>query len=122
MWSCGVLLYFLLSCEKPFSGENIAQSIAAGDYKFEPNDVWDEISDAVKDLITNLLKVDPENRLTATEAFNHDWLEFTRNDISEVEKMLSKDKDNNEGVLKRKHDEEEEEEEVQNHQKKAKLG
>ena len=53
MWSCGVIMYMMLSGKAPFNGENeeeIYQSIKKGKYDFD-SEKWDEISNDAKDLI-----------------------------------------------------------------------
>lgn len=37
------------------------------------DDCWDFISVEAKDLIFNLLKADPDERLSATQALGHKW-------------------------------------------------
>jgi serine/threonine protein kinase len=38
------------------------------------NKVWDEISEDAKELISNLLVKNPEERLTADEALKSSWI------------------------------------------------
>lgn len=35
---------------------------------------WDHISEEAKDIIRNLLQVDPKDRYTAGEALKHPWI------------------------------------------------
>uniref|UniRef100_A0A7S1TDF9 Non-specific serine/threonine protein kinase n=1 Tax=Compsopogon caeruleus TaxID=31354 RepID=A0A7S1TDF9_9RHOD len=82
IWSCGVLLYNMLSGQLPFDGGNIKEvlkRVRQGTYTF-PCDKWNAISEDVKDLIRGLLAYNPKRRLTAEEALNHPWL--NRNDLS----------------------------------------
>lgn len=75
MWSAGVVLFILLGGYPPFHSENEPQmfdQIRKGDYSFDES-VWDLVSEDAKDLIRNLLVVDPEKRLTAQQALNHRW-------------------------------------------------
>ena len=39
--------------------------------------IWMDVSDLAKDLIVKLLIVDPEKRLTATQALQHPFLALT---------------------------------------------
>lgn len=43
------------------------------DYDY-PEDYWDEISDTAKNFIDRLLVVEPEKRMTTTQALAHPWL------------------------------------------------
>ncbi|CAG8643654.1 25672_t:CDS:2, partial [Gigaspora rosea] len=72
MWAIGVITYFLLCGNIPFEdGELLA--IIQADYRFEPQECWERISERAKDFISKLLNVDPESRLTAHQALNHSW-------------------------------------------------
>jgi calcium-dependent protein kinase len=67
LWSTGVILYILLSGLPPFNGRNdteIISSIKKGVFDFN-NKVWNDISSHAKDLVQNLIKYDPKERLTA---------------------------------------------------------
>jgi calcium/calmodulin-dependent protein kinase I len=76
MWALGVILYILLCGFPPFYEENMEDLfdvIKKGEYEFhEP--YWDDVSDEAKDLITNLLVVDPEKRYTVQQAKDHPWM------------------------------------------------
>ncbi|KAM6370373.1 MAP kinase-activated protein kinase 2 [Pluvialis apricaria] len=80
MWSLGVIMYILLCGYPPFySNHGLAISpgmkkrIRMGQYEF-PNPEWSEVSEEVKQLIRNLLKTDPTQRMTITEFMNHPWI------------------------------------------------
>ena len=76
MWSCGVIMYIMLSGKPPFIGENedeIYESIRNGKYYFY-NEKWDEISNDAKDLISHLLTHDIKKRYSAKQALNHPWI------------------------------------------------
>jgi calcium-dependent protein kinase len=73
LWSCGVILYILLSGKAPFSGENDTQIMARvllGKYDLS-NDMWNIISDEAKSLVKQLLVYKPEDRISAKETLNH---------------------------------------------------
>ena len=75
MWSVGVVLFILLSSRLPFMGdtpEDLLTKVAKGEYEMDPT-VWDPVSEDAKDLVRNLLQVNPEERLTAADALKHSW-------------------------------------------------
>ncbi|KAJ7477694.1 Pkinase-domain-containing protein [Mycena latifolia] len=77
VWAIGVVTYFLLAGYTPFDRETPkleTEAIIAGDYKFEPEEYWGNISDAARNFIKMCLTVDPTHRPTATEALQHKWL------------------------------------------------
>ena len=76
MWSIGVITYILLGGYPPFHDENQTQlykKIKSGDFVFHP-EYWDVVSKEAKDLITRMLTVDHEKRMTAKDALNHPWI------------------------------------------------
>ncbi len=72
MWAAGVVMYILLSGTMPFSVRD-NKSVMRGEYTF-PQARWVTVSDAAKDLISGLLKVDHNARLSAAEALDHPWM------------------------------------------------
>ncbi|BAU00608.1 hypothetical protein LR48_Vigan401s002600 [Vigna angularis] len=76
IWSAGVILFILLSGVPPFWAENeqgIFNAILRGRIDFE-SDPWPSISSSAKDLVKNMLRVDPKNRPSAVEVLNHPWM------------------------------------------------
>ncbi|XP_070695030.1 MAP kinase-activated protein kinase 3 isoform X2 [Pempheris klunzingeri] len=80
MWSLGVIMYILLCGFPPFysnTGQAISpgmkRRIRMGQYEF-PNPEWAEVSQEAKDLIHQLLKTDPNERMTITQFTNHPWI------------------------------------------------
>jgi len=75
MWALGCVLYTLLCGFPPFYDESInvlTEKVARGYYTFL-SPWWDDISASSKDLITNLLTVDPDKRYTIEEFLSHPW-------------------------------------------------
>lgn len=73
----GVITYFLLAGYTPFDRDTQQaemEAIIAGDYKFEPEEYWENVSETAKDFVRALLTVDPAKRLTAAQALQHKWL------------------------------------------------
>ncbi|XP_013397255.1 calcium/calmodulin-dependent protein kinase type IV-like [Lingula anatina] len=76
MWSVGVITYILLCGYEPFYCDNekeMYKKIIKGDYMFDAP-WWDDVSENAKDLVRQLLKVDPAERLTSSQALEHPWL------------------------------------------------
>lgn len=76
MWSLGVITYILLGGYPPFIESNqkeLFRKIRQGRYEFHV-EYWGQVSSSAKDLISSLLTVDPQRRLTAQEAINGSWI------------------------------------------------
>ncbi|KAI9221892.1 kinase-like domain-containing protein [Blastocladiella britannica] len=77
MWAVGVITYFLLSGYTPFDRNTTVdeiQAIIRADYAFEPAEYWTGVSSTAKDFIRGLLRLDPDQRMTAKQAIAHPWL------------------------------------------------
>jgi len=99
LWSCGVILYTLLSGQFPFDDlehpENTFLLIVKAQVKF-PDEQWKHISSEAKDLVFRLLQKDPKARLTPQQAKEHPWIvsggsrktSVIRNDMSMIQMSL----------------------------------
>jgi calcium/calmodulin-dependent protein kinase I len=75
MWSVGCIIYLLLSGNLPFMGRSqkeLFRKIVSGKFEFDDDD-WCDVSAEAKDLVKRLLVLDPDERLTSTEALKHKW-------------------------------------------------
>lgn len=76
IWSLGCFLYTILCGFPPFYDDNhdiLTQKIITANYVFlEP--WWDEISEDAKDLISRMLVINPEQRITIEEIYQHPWM------------------------------------------------
>ncbi|TRY65343.1 hypothetical protein DNTS_017863 [Danionella cerebrum] len=80
MWSLGVIMYILLCGYPPFYSNHrvplspgMRKRIRNGQYEF-PNPEWSQVSEEAKQLIRQLLKTDPTDRMTITEFMEHSWI------------------------------------------------
>lgn len=70
----GVITYFLLAGYTPFdrdSQQAEMEAIIAGDYKFEPQEYWANVSETAKDFVRLCLTNNPAQRPTAAQALEH---------------------------------------------------
>ena len=84
IWSCGVILYILLSARPPFGGENdkeIMENVSIGKYDLQSSP-FDKVSKSCIDLIQKLLIMDPKKRISAETALKHNW--FKENKSKEL--------------------------------------
>ena len=79
MWSCGIILYCLLSGYPPFDPSGFSsmfemfENIEKAAYNFlDP--VWETVSGEARSMIQSLLDPDPTKRLTVEEALRHPWM------------------------------------------------
>jgi len=103
MWSIGILMYTILCGQYPFKGENdreLYKKISSGIFSFPTF-----ISHNARDLITNLLQVDPKKRFTCEQMANDKFfsISYTNNyntiNYSESNEIL----DNTNEILNKKY-------------------
>ena len=76
VWSLGITLFFLFTGLAPFTSFDVDETyenIKLGKFSF-PNDC--DISDIAKDLIQNMLIVDPLKRITIEKIYAHDFFKY----------------------------------------------
>jgi serine/threonine protein kinase len=78
IWACGVLLFNLLVGTFPFKSvtteKDLFRKILRGIFNYGQRE---SLSNEVKDLIKQMLAVDPSERPTATMILNHSWFKQT---------------------------------------------
>ncbi|KAI1305576.1 hypothetical protein EDD11_004911 [Mortierella claussenii] len=80
IWSCGIILYALLTGHLPFDDENIRQllsKVKAGKF-YMPTD----ISTGARDLISRMLTVNPKRRITMQEVMVHPWFRMVNANLN----------------------------------------
>ena len=107
VWSLGVILYICLGNEKNFGyitnsfdfsvgypplsespdSPPLTEQILKGLYTF-PDAFWSEISEPAKDLIRQMMCIDPNKRLTMVGVLEHPWLANDHENTSRVEKLM----------------------------------
>ena len=90
MWSVGVILYILLGGYPPFIDDNqrrLFRKIRKGQYEFH-EEYWGPVSDDAKNLISSLLCVKSEQRLTAREALQCNWIALASDASLEKNDMM----------------------------------
>lgn len=76
IWSLGVIVFILLGGYYPFESDSdfeLENKILNAEYDFNGPE-WNEISQEARDFITQMLQVDPKNRITIEDALKHPWL------------------------------------------------
>ncbi|ORY46588.1 putative calmodulin-dependent protein kinase type 1 [Rhizoclosmatium globosum] len=84
MWAIGVMTYFLLCGYFPFAVlgsegadfSNGVDRVLRADFAFEPKEYWMDISPDAKDFISRLIRLNPDERMTAADALQHSWMGF----------------------------------------------
>lgn len=91
IWSCGVIMYFLLTARPPFIGsDENEKKINIINENFNISDPpFDTISRECKDLLKLLLKSDPKKRPSAEEVLNHPW--FTKTGVDTLIHRFNKE-------------------------------
>uniref|UniRef100_A0A2P2IDH6 phosphorylase kinase n=1 Tax=Hirondellea gigas TaxID=1518452 RepID=A0A2P2IDH6_9CRUS len=80
LWACGVIMYTLLVGCPPFWHRKqmvMIRNIMEGKYSLQTPE-WDDITDTPKDLISKLLVVDPQKRITVTEVMQHPFFQTVK--------------------------------------------
>ena len=75
LWSCGIIMYVLLTGKPPFAGstdKEVLEKVEGGIFEFFEKDMG-KFSNECKQLLKDLTKYDPSKRPTAGEALKHKW-------------------------------------------------
>jgi len=96
VWSCGVMLFTMLSGRLPFHRDNqveLLKLVKKGKYEFEPKHIWSRVSDSAQELVKEILCLNVEDRCTADQAFHHAWVHsalMRRKSYRECDERISK--------------------------------
>lgn len=75
LWSVGIILYECLTGSSPYKADNYLQLIAK--IKSETIRMPNNISPECRDLLQNLLKVDPNERISFEDFFAHPFIQLS---------------------------------------------
>jgi calcium-dependent protein kinase len=84
IWSCGVILFILLSGVAPFTGkteEEILTKSRKGVIRFSGK-AWKQVSSDAKDLVVKMLTKDVSRRISAKEAWGCPWVQSSVMEIN----------------------------------------
>jgi calcium-dependent protein kinase len=94
LFSAGVLLFILLTCEMPFDCST-AERYRAAVQSLEKEGLWRivnrrsdrlrGVSEEARDLVGRLLEPDPNKRISARQALSHSWFQQVTNEIRKDE-------------------------------------
>ena len=90
LWSCGVIMYLLLTTRFPFFGDNNKDKIDSILYKEYNTKYLEKFSENTKDLLRKLLEKEPKQRINAETAISHKFF-----DEFKVKDLLTEIKDAN---------------------------
>ena len=82
LWSCGVIMYILLTKKRPFLGRDDDQTIEKILYNSYNSALLKKYNKYTKDLLSKLLEKNPKKRISAAEALNH--VVFQKNKTKEI--------------------------------------
>mmetsp|Transcript_28918 Transcript_28918/g.78343 ORF Transcript_28918/g.78343 Transcript_28918/m.78343 type:complete len:530 (-) Transcript_28918:1443-3032(-) len=86
MWSVGCIIFLLLSGNLPFMGRSqkeLFRKIVSGKYEFK-EEGWESVSEDAKDLVKKLLVLNPDERMTASQALRHNWMKASADRLSRI--------------------------------------
>merc|ERR1719440_176665 len=80
IWSLGVIVFMMISGTPPFVGDSdweTTELVKRAKYSLK-GPRWTDISEKAKHFVHSLLRKDPNDRLTASEAQEHSWLNWKK--------------------------------------------
>ena len=96
VWSCGVILYMLLSGFPPFNGHSVHEilsNVRKAKVSFS-HSVFRSVSKQAKSLIKRMLTKNPINRISSEEALHDPWIQTHRSQTIGAEEIATVSLDN----------------------------
>ena len=86
MWSCGVIMYLLITGTHPFKGSTKEETLLAiKTAKISYTDpAWIKVSPEAQNLVSLLLDKNTQTRIKAHDALNHPWIVNKANDVDKA--------------------------------------
>jgi calcium-dependent protein kinase len=75
VWALGVIFYHMLSGTTPFrvtSRKDLVQQMVSKEIRFQPQ-MWSKLSEDARDLIENMMKLNPGIRISTAQILKHSW-------------------------------------------------
>lgn len=78
VWSCGAVLYYMLSGDVPFQAINDLEVIMnIRKARLKPLDKK-QVSRAARNIVRRMLEPNPLKRITMRDVLDHDWFQFDK--------------------------------------------
>jgi calcium-dependent protein kinase len=90
LWSCGIMLYIMLSGTPPFNGitdKDVLECVTKAKYEFDEA-TWQEVSPDAKALVSQLLLKDSAIRLSAQQASSSFWI-ASQSDVNQQPRPIA---------------------------------
>jgi len=81
MWGIGIVIFIMIGGYHPFEASNLDKSnalIIGGLYSFHQK-YWDDVTKDTKSIISGMLTVNPDKRISAGDALGLSWLHLEQN-------------------------------------------
>ncbi|ETO21413.1 hypothetical protein RFI_15790 [Reticulomyxa filosa] len=83
-WSMGVIMYLMLVGHAPYNDMDghLLDLVKTGKFTF-PSQSWQTVSAEAKDLVQNLMQIDPQKRFGWKQVYSHPWMQADKESVPE---------------------------------------